>query len=68
MIVSVDIFKIFMKTERDERISGEGPITNNPARACIINRIQEAVMIILLTQCKSAWRGEHIKKTQHEIF
>lgn len=43
-----------MKTERDERISGEGPITNNPAHTCIINRIQEAVMIILLTQRKSA--------------
>lgn len=54
MIVSVDIFKIFMKTERDERISGEGPITNNPAHTCIINRIQDAVMIILLTQRKSA--------------
>lgn len=70
MIVGTDIFLVFMKTERDERISGEGPITNNPAHACIRdhNRIQEAVMIILLTQHKSAQRGEHIKKTQHEIF
>lgn len=43
-----------MKIEKGERISGEGPITNNPAQACIINRIQEAVMMTLLTQCKSA--------------
>lgn len=43
-----------MKIDRDERISGERPITNSPAHGYIINRIQEAVMIILLTQCKSA--------------